>query len=130
MTRVSPAVRARADALTHAGHLDAHAAGFAVGHAADLDHAARVRVQLVVDPEGVVVAAKFLAFGCPSVIASASWVVEQALDRPRSPPPPDLAARAVEALALDPARQYAAALAVRALAAAVDASAGLAPPTT
>ncbi len=126
MTRVSPAVRARAEALTHAGHLDPSAPGFAVGHAADLDHAARVRVQLVVDAQGRVVAAKFLAFGCPSVIASASWVVEQALAQPRAAPPAELAARAVEALALDPARHYAAALAVQALAAAVDASLGAA----
>lgn len=130
MTRVSPAVRARAEALTHAGHLDPAAPGFATGHAADLDHGARVRVQLVVDAQGLVVAAKFLAFGCPSVIASASWVVEQALDRPRAPPADELAARVVEALALDPARHYAAALAVRALAAAVDASVAPAAPST
>lgn len=113
--RLSDAVQARADALPHAGHLDRDAPGFAVGAAEDEAHAARVRIHLRAATAERIDEAAFLAFGCPSVIACASWIAEHAVGTAVGTPAPQLARRAAAALTLDPDRTYAAELAVLAL---------------
>lgn len=119
--RLSAAVRARNEALPHAGHIAADAPGFAAGAAVDEAHAARVRMQIRAVSAEHIEEARFLAFGCPSVIACASWVAEHAVGRAVGA----AAGRArgadvAAALEVEPDRIYAADLAVRALEAAVE----------
>lgn len=114
--RLSDAIEARLAGLPHAGHLAADRAGFATGAAEDEAHAARVRIQIHAADRARIDDARFLAFGCPSVIACASWVAEHSVGGPLMAP---TAARVAADLALDPERAYAAQLAVRALEAAI-----------
>ncbi len=117
--RLSEAVRARNEALPWAGHIDAAAPGFAAAAAVDEAHAARIRLQLRAPSSERIEEARFLAFGCPSVIACASWVAERAVGAGVAAARDVRAEAVVEALQVEPDRIYAAELAVRALGAAI-----------
>jgi NifU-like protein involved in Fe-S cluster formation len=51
------------------------------GNAGDREHGTWVQFDLKAD-SGRVLAARFLAFGCPHVIAVSAWLAEQAAGRP------------------------------------------------
>lgn len=54
------------------------------GAAGDREHSTWVQFDLQIKA-GVVAAAKFLAFGCPHVIAVSAWLAEQAVGRQLAP---------------------------------------------
>lgn len=73
--RYGPEVRRRMERLAGAGLLDA-APDVAVGRAGDREHGAEVTLQCRV-AGGAVVEARFQAFGCPHLLAAASWLTER-----------------------------------------------------
>lgn len=112
----SAAVDERARSLPFAGRLDPSRDDVGTGVVEDRDHAVMLRLQLLAPGERVE-SACFFAYGCPSAIAAASWAAEwvhgKGLDP--APDPETLAAELAAALALPPAKRYAAELAALAL---------------
>lgn len=112
----SSAVDQRARDLPFAGRLDASRDDVGTGVVEDRAHAVMLRLQ-VAAPGDRVESACFFAYGCPSAIAAASWAAEwmhgKGLDP--APDPEALATELAAALALPPAKRYAAELAALAL---------------
>lgn len=73
--RYSEEVRRRMEGLAGAGTL-AHGPDVIVGRAGDPEQGAEVVLQLRV-AGGRVLEARFRAFGCPHLLASASWLTER-----------------------------------------------------
>ena len=63
--------------LPGAGSFTGDQTGVLVGQAGNLAQGTLVRFSLRVAPPGVVSEARFEAFGCPHVLATAAWVCEQ-----------------------------------------------------
>jgi nitrogen fixation NifU-like protein len=114
--KTSAAVDQRARDLPFAGRLDASRDDVGTGVVEDRAHAVVLRLQLSA-PGDRVESACFFAYGCPSAIAAASWAAEwmhgKGLDP--APDPEGLATELAAALALPPAKHYAAELAALAL---------------
>ena len=100
--RYSDEVLSRFQALPGSGDLS-NATGIVEGCAGDREQGARVRLQLRHE-RGRVVEARFRAFGCPHVLAGASWLTE----RLPGATPADLESwdwrEAVDALQVPPAK--------------------------
>ena len=65
-----------------------HGLGVGRGEAGAVAEGTWVRFDVQV-LHGIVTAARFTAFGCPHVIAVASWITEAAAGRPGTPPLPE-----------------------------------------
>ncbi len=117
--RYSAAVIERCRNPGCAGRLPRGDPDVGTGEAGDPGGGDLIRIQVRIDPDERVAEARFKAFGCPATLACASFGAEWATGRPSSEAAALDAALVSKALDLGAEHRVQAALAARALAAAV-----------
>jgi len=99
----------------NAGKLDSNDSNVGTGLAGNPDHGDVMRLQILVDEDGLIIDAKFKTFGCGSAIASSSyttvWVIGKTIEEALELKNTDI----VEALSLPPIKIHCSVLAEEAI---------------